>query len=275
MHREQALAVAAERIRAKGTRCAQSYHERTLGICRLHELRVTRKSESGLLPGLYLTLHFPSVFSLSPDEEHAVCDTLATLLERESGRLLAGQKSTCTRVLFIGLGNPHATADALGTLAASRIRPTAQLPPALREKLGIGALSVFTPLVPALTGTESATLVRAAVDAVSPSLVLIADAMATASAERLGQTAQLTDTGICPGSGVGEDGVRLDRAFLGVPVLSIGFPTVLDATTYLAKEKGLPSPLAYLLPREADAACERLAAILALAVERVFGLPHL
>lgn len=279
MHWEQAPAFSDERERAKNTDKHQTYREHALGICHLHELTVTEARENGLLAGRYLTLHFPSVFSLSPDEELAICEALAAILEKESERLLEGQKLPLARVLFVGLGNPYATADALGPLAARRIRPTAQLSSNLREKLEVASLAIFTPLLPALTGIESASLVRAVVKAVSPSLVLIADAMTTASTSRLGQTAQLTDTGICPGSGVGEGGVRLDRAFLGVPVLSVGFPTVLDAATYLKgneeRKEGFPSPLAYLLPHEADAACERLAAILAQAVERVFGLPHL
>jgi GPR endopeptidase len=260
MHREEELALAAERGQ-KGT--GEGAKKERIGVCELLESR-------GAV-GRCLDLHFPSVFSMTADEEAGVCEALTHLLLRESARLI-GEVGAGARVLFVGLGNRAATADALGPLAAERIRPTAQLPRELREKLCVCALSVFCPQVAAQTGIESTLLVRAAVEAVRPSLVILADAMASAFPERLGRTAQISDVGLRPGGGVGEGGVLLGRDFLGVPVLSVGFPTVLDATG-LAIEGTDACVFDYLLPREADAACLREATLLARAVERAFGIP--
>ncbi len=260
MHREQDLSLAAEQGRNRGWESAERAR---IGLCELAEVRGAS--------GRCLTLHFPSVFSMTADEEMGVCEALTALLAKECLRLV-GEAGAALRVLFVGLGNRQATADALGPLAAERIHPTAQLPRELREKLGVSALAVFCPQVAAQTGIASTALVRAAVEAARPSLVILADAMATASPARIGQTAQVTDIGLRPGGGVGDGGPLLSREFLGVPVLSVGFPTVLDATD-LAIEGTDGCAFDYLLPREADAACQREATILAGAVERAFGIP--
>jgi spore protease len=183
--------------------------------------------------------------------------------------------SSSTRVLFAGLGNPHATADALGPLSVGHIHPTAHLSEEVRKKSACAALSVFAPLVPALSGMQSGTLLHGARAASGATLVLLLDAMVTESPERLGRVIQLTDTGILPGGGIGEGGVKLDRDYLGVPILAIGVPTVLDATTRIRDESGRPiEGFDYLLPREADALVDRFSRMIARAVEGAFGLPH-
>lgn len=220
----------------------------------------------------HLSLRFSSVFTQVTAEESGVNEALAKVLFEESTRLIGDTAGR--HILFVGLGNPRASVDALAPLAAEHIRPTADLPPSLCKKAGCSLLSLFCPSVPALTGIESSTLVQALTRATHPSLVIVADAMATRSPDRLGSTIEISERGIVPGSGVGVAGTRLDRAFLGVPVLSIGVPIVLDAAS-LAVRGAADGIFDYLIPREGEAACRRLAHILAQAVERVFGIPAL
>ena len=264
MHREEELSLAADR--ANGAGFSQA-NRRVLGPCTIEEVFPDTAGK-----GRHICFSFPSVFSLLPEEESGVCRALSTLLSEESARLVG--RTAGARVLLVGLGNPRVTVDALGPLTADKIRPTATLPPDLCRKVGCSLLSVFCPLVPALTGMESAALARAAVGTFRPDLVLIADAMATRSQARLGCTAEISDRGIIPGSGVGEGSLRLDREYLGTPVLSVGFPVVLDATDLFAGKDG-GGVFDYLVPHEGECACHRLSTILARAVENVFGVPSL
>lgn len=218
----------------------------------------------------FLSLHFPSVFEQISEADGATVRALAALLARERERLIG--RASGARILFVGLGNPRAAVDALAPHAAEYIRPTAHLPASLCKKMGCSLLSVFCPSVSAQTGIESTALVKGATDACRAELVVVADAMTTRTPTRIGSTVQISERGILPGSGVGEKGTRLDRAFLGVPVLSLGFPIVLDATALSVGEGGA---FDYLIPREGEAATHRLARILARAVERVFGIPSL
>lgn len=269
MHKENSLALAEERGRAQGAGCRFSEQKR--GLCEIGRLEVST-GQKGLSPGRYLSLRFPAPSTLAEDGEWEISSTLAELLSTEYRRLV-GTLDATARVLVAGLGNPRACADSLGPLTVSHIRPTAQLPHELRRGLGAPALSVFAPLVCSLTGIDSVALLRAAVKAFSPSLVLLLDATVTESTERLGRCLQLTDTGISPGSGVGDAGVRLDAAALGLPTLALGCPTVLDAKPlFVRSQRQLAKEFAYLLPRDADTLYGQLSRILARAVEGAFGL---
>lgn len=138
-------------------------------------------------------------------------------------------------VLVIGLGNEAMTPDSVGPLAADNILITRHLIAAMpRHFAGFRPVAVFRTGVLGTTGVESAEAVRGLVAEVKPSLVIAVDALASRRVGRVCATVQLSDTGIIPGSGVGNHRAALNRETLGVPVFSVGIPTVVDAATLAA-----------------------------------------
>lgn len=179
--------------------------------------------------GTYLTLTIDSAASADREQfcsaAQAVAESLRSLLELQEG----------DSVLVVGLGNRNITADALGPLAAERTLVTRHLVTHLPETFGaFRSVSAVTTGVLGTTGVESGELVEALKNRVKPSAVIAVDALAARSASRLGTTLQLSDSGIVPGSGVGNARQALNRDTLGVPVIAIGVPTVIRATTLCA-----------------------------------------
>ena len=145
--------------------------------------------------------------------------------------------------LVIGLGNAAMTPDAVGPLAVDNILITRHLISAMPKQFaGFRPVAVFRTGVLGTTGVESAEAVRGLVAEVQPSLVIAIDALASRRVGRVCATVQLSDTGIVPGSGVGNHRAALNRETLGVPVFAIGIPTVVDAATLAAdllEERGI------------------------------------
>ena len=138
-------------------------------------------------------------------------------------------------VLVIGLGNGAMTPDAIGPLAADSVLVTRHLIAAMPKHFsGFRPVAVFRTGVLGTTGVESAEAVRGLVEQVQPALVIAIDALASRRVGRVCTTVQLSDTGIIPGSGVGNHRAALNQETLGVPVFSIGIPTVVDAATLAA-----------------------------------------
>lgn len=138
-------------------------------------------------------------------------------------------------VLIVSLGNAAMTPDAVGPLAADNILVTRHLIAAMpRHFAGFRPVAVFRAGVLGTTGVESAEAVRGLVAQVQPALVIAIDALASRRCERVCATVQLSDTGIIPGSGVGNHRSALNQETLGVPVLAVGIPTVVDAATLAA-----------------------------------------
>lgn len=157
-------------------------------------------------------------------DEDDIIDKLADELAVHIGELMKG---CCNRrkasTLVVGLGNRDVTSDSLGPRAAEKINITRHLKSGARDVSGI------IPGVMAFTGIESAQIVKGVIEETEPELVIAIDALAARSVTRLGNTIQLTNTGIQPGSGVGNHRNSLTKESLGVPVIAIGVPTVVTA----------------------------------------------
>lgn len=178
----------------------------------------------GKKKGRYVTLALEGLKTGAIDEEDAMELVAAELrpLICEGG------------VLVAGLGNRRMTPDALGPRAADGILATRHIAGALREFAGIEntrQVSVISTDVLGRTGIETCELIKGTVGQVKPSVVIAVDALSSLSVERLGTTVQISDSGIAPGSGVGNRRGELSRESLGVPVIAIGVPTVVDAAT--------------------------------------------
>ncbi len=177
--------------------------------------------------GTYITLEAPNMSSEDEDYHREVSEELAKHIRALTG---AGEKN----VLVVGLGNREVTPDALGPDVISNLHITRHIAKeygkaSLDEKASL--VSAVVPGVMAQTGMETLEILRGIVRETAPQLVIAIDALAARSTRRLNRTIQITDTGINPGSGVGNhrDGINADT--LGVPVIAIGVPTVVDAAT--------------------------------------------
>lgn len=183
-------------------------------------------------------------------------------------------------VLVVGLGNRSITPDLLGPLVLDHTLVTRHLVAGASEHFGsFRPVSALAPGVLSATGMESAEIAAAVSSALHPACVIAVDALASRSLARLCRTVQLANSGLAPGSGVGNHRLALDQASLGVPVLSVGVPTVVDAATLaldLLEDAGLdqPDPDAlcglgaelFVTPREIDAQVAALAKLLGYAL---------
>ena len=233
--------------------------------------------------GVYVTLSCPQRMTIELGTRRA--------LGRELGRTIAGMlPEGCDTVLVVGLGNRAVTPDALGPRAVERVLVTRHmdgcLPQDVQEKLR--SVCAAAPGVLGVTGIETAELLRGMVAHVRPDAVIAVDALAARSSQRICSTIQVADTGITPGSGVGNHRRALTRETLGVPVIAVGVPMVVYASTIARDalgdlaamdgaseadeerlmacvERVVTQRLGDLIvtPREVDALVERMAGILA------------
>ena len=179
--------------------------------------------------GRYITL-FPEAFLR---REEGAFEAAAELLGRLLRALLGPEEGAS--VLVVGLGNEAITPDSLGPRTLRHVLATRHLVAALPETFGaFRRVSVLETGVLGNTGMESAELVRAVAEKLRPDAVIAVDALASRRLGRICRTVQLTDTGIVPGSGVGNRRSELSRATLGAPVVGLGVPTVVDAATLAA-----------------------------------------
>lgn len=199
--------------------------------------------------GRYVTVELPRFDRDPARPARAVAAELRTLLGDVEGS-----------VLVVGLGNSAITPDDLGPQTVHGVFLTRHLIANLPAQFGAcRPVSAVTPGVLATTGIETLELVRGAVSHVRPEAVIAVDALAAGSMERLCRTVQLSDTGIVPGSGVGNRRAAFSAESLGVPVLSLGVPTVVDATALCehAEERMI------VTPRDIDAQVRWLGRVLA------------
>ena len=176
-----------------------------------------------------------SYYTISLDRLHKRCDDGFTDTAYCIAEILRSMLPMQGSYLIICLGNRSITPDAIGPLCSEQLMVTRHLKSLMPEDFSAFAeVSVVTPGVLGTTGIESALLAKGAADAVKPDAVIVIDALAAISTQRLCRTIQICDTGIEPGSGVGNRRFALNRETLGVPVISIGMPTVVDADTFVS-----------------------------------------
>ncbi len=208
--------------------------------------------------GTYITATFPCL----SDDEKQLCPH-AIRLGRELAALLPPEGC----VLVVGLGNRTVTPDTLGPATADRVLATRHIGGEFARAAGLTDLrpvAVLAPGVLGQTGTESGEIVAGVCRQIAPAAVVAVDALAALSPDRLGCTVQLCDSGIAPGSGVGNNRQPLSRASLGVPVIGLGVPTVVDAAAFGGQAQEGPPMM--VTPREIDLVVSRAARLLAMTV---------
>ena len=205
--------------------------------------------------GRYYTLELPAHFVRGGEDFPRAAAALAALIRRGL------EPERPERVLIAALGNPDITPDALGSLAAGEILVTRHLKSrSPREFRGFASTALCRTGVLGTTGVESAAQIRVLCRELRPDCVIAVDALAGADFSRLCRSVQICDAGIAPGSGVGNDREALDRAALGVPVVAIGVPTVIDAAL-LSPDPALKS--LFVTPRSIDSDVRTAARLIA------------
>ncbi|MCI9149478.1 MAG: GPR endopeptidase [Lachnospiraceae bacterium] len=205
------------------------------------EIKITRvviETENGAKAmgkpkGTYVTLEAPGMSEQDEDYHREISEQLARVLDE-----LLPQKEGPLSILVVGLGNREVTPDALGPRVVDNMMITRHI---IKEfgkyvfgQAGTNQISSIVPGVMAQTGMESLEIVKGIIDETSPDCIIAVDALAARSTRRLGRTIQITDTGINPGSGVGNHRHGLNRESAGIPVIAIGIPTVVDAATIVS-----------------------------------------
>lgn len=177
--------------------------------------------------GNYITLDIPRLKENDRDLYEDTCRALAYELQKI---IKLEDKDT---VLVVGLGNWNITPDALGPKASAYLMVTRHLHEYLPEQIddGVRPVCAIAPGVLGLTGIETGDIVKGVTEKVKPALVIAIDALASRKMNRINTTIQIADTGISPGSGVGNKRAELSEKTMGVPVIAIGVPTVVDAAT--------------------------------------------
>lgn len=175
--------------------------------------------------GRYITMELPHRLS---DCFSEAAETLGQLIRRGFG-----EEALPDRIFLAALGNPDITPDAVGSLAADHLLVTRHLKEqSAADFAGFRSTTLCRPGVLGTSGVESARQIRALCRDLAPELVIAIDALAGADLEQLCRSVQICNTGISPGSGVGNSREAMDRQTLGVPVLAIGVPTVVDAASF-------------------------------------------
>ncbi|AXH98958.1 GPR endopeptidase [Sporosarcina sp. PTS2304] len=203
--------------------------EQTIGRIKATTVKVHAEGEEeiGKAKGTYITLTVPTLAVHEIDEIEKVC---TVVVEKMSLLLKEKLPQQAKKILLVGLGNRDITPDAVGPLTMDYVK---EVIPEYYEA-DESDIIVYAPGVTIQTGLETASFVKAIVDQAKPDVLIVVDALAARSSSRLCRTIQLTDTGIHPGSGVGNSRKELSEKSLHIPVLAIGVPTVVDGPVLVA-----------------------------------------
>lgn len=202
-------------------------HKEDVTITRVKVVEEVGARIIGKPKGNYITIEVPKLKENDKD------------LHEDVGRILAEEVASIVHlndqsvILVVGLGNWNVTPDALGPRVIEHLLVTRHIKEYIPDQIDEGVRSVcaVAPGVLGITGIETSEIIKGIVDRVKPDLVIAIDALASRKMERISTTIQLADTGINPGSGVGNNRKELSRESMGVPVIAIGVPTVVDAAT--------------------------------------------
>lgn len=177
--------------------------------------------------GRYITLEMPEYThydgEIKDHVAHILSDVLSKIINISEDKL----------ALVVGLGNWNVTPDALGPDVVEKIMITRHLKKIMPDKIddSVRPVCAIAPGVLGITGIETGEIVKSLVDKIKPDIVICIDALASRKLERVARTIQISNTGISPGAGVGNNRMEINEKALGVPVIAIGVPTVVDAAT--------------------------------------------
>ncbi len=229
--------LACERFKLDENEKEVEYREEKVGSVTINELKIkseTEKENHGIRVGKYTTLHFPALYDASDFETEEISSVLSKLLRKYLLNTTKKETLKGATVIVVGLGNRYLTADAIGPLAIKEINATMHISKCekdLFEKHFFAKVVTLATGVTAQTGMESADILSCVCKKVKPDAIIVIDALAARSYERLATTIQICDTGITPGSGIGNSRCAFNCEIFGCPVIAIGVPTVVESAT--------------------------------------------
>ncbi len=201
-------------------------------VYRVKVLNEKGEEAIGKKKGSYITIDIKDLKVAGEEEIQKASETVTKELKNLIGNLVGPQDD----ILVVGLGNLYVTPDALGPKVIQDIDITRHLLTYMPEVMeeGTRPVSAVSPGVLGTTGIETLEILKGIVDNIHPKLIIVIDALASRSIERISSTVQIADTGIVPGAGVGNQRKELTIDTLGIPVIAIGVPTVVEAATIAA-----------------------------------------
>jgi len=204
------------------------------GNIKITEVKVTNENGANSIGkpiGSYITIDINKL-KLATDEE---IENYGNILSGELKKLIDKHVQKQDEILVVGLGNLYVTPDSLGPKVINEVDVTRHIlkymPEALEE--GTRAVSAISPGVLGTTGMETLEIINGIVENIKPKLIIVIDALASRSIERISSSIQLADTGIVPGAGVGNTRKELSQNTLNIPVIALGIPTVVDLGTII------------------------------------------
>lgn len=225
--------LACERI-GLGEEYEENTTVREVGSFRIRTITRKRNGSNYEKRGFYVTVECGRITLLDREQmevlEHLIAGEMRGMCRRLSGRRL--DSDFC--VFIAGLGNSGFTADAIGPQTVGKLSVTRHLKvheAELYRTIGCCTVCALSPGVLGQTGIETVEILQGIAALVHPDVVIVVDALAAKSCDRLASTVQITDTGIEPGSGVGNRRGAINAQTIGVPVIAIGVPTVVDSST--------------------------------------------
>ena len=224
--------------------------------------------------GLYDTLSVPRMDNILPDDVEDAKDEVA----RELCRICDLCDIMPARILVLGLGNRELTPDAVGPTAAAEVEATMHIKkkdPELFDSLGCSEICVLCPDVTANSGINTAEIVKGVADRVRPNMVIAIDSLASRSIERLGTTIQVSSTGIIPGTGLGYAGGAINEELLGIPVIAVGVPTVINSGRLRSESDGRESGIRegmFVSPKGINRIVKNAGKIVGGGINQAFGM---
>lgn len=248
---------------------SSEYKDKNTKITKINITTEAAAQRSGKPMGDYVTVEVSSLITPTENVENetaAIATAISSLLPQGT-------------VLVAGLGNPDITPDCIGPKTLSKIFATRHLSMnniQIEGLEGIRDVTAISTGVLGQTGMESAEIVKSVCEKIKPAAVIAVDALACSDVKRLATTIQITNTGISPGSGVQNSRKELSTATLGIPVIAVGIPTVVDMSTIAENLSGQDIKASNMMvtPREIDTIVTRAAKMLSLSINKAL-LPTL
>ena len=212
----------------KGIEC----EEEKKSDIKITRVKITNKDGEKALDrkiGSYITIDIKRMANITTEKEEEIIKTFS----KELKSIINKNAQPQDEILIVGLGNLYATPDSLGSKVVQNIEITRHIKIYLPNAIdpNTRSVSAITPGVLGTTGVETIEIVKGIVDNIKPKLVIAIDSLCSKNIDRINKSIQISDTGIIPGGGVGNKQEELSQETLGIPVIGVGVPTVLDAAT--------------------------------------------
>lgn len=208
------------------------YNVENIGKNKITRVEITSKEGEEALNkkiGNYITIDVNKINNLLEEENQKIVELLSCEIEKIVDKHIGKSED----ILVVGLGNLYSTPDSLGSKVVKKIEITRHIKKYMPQYIdkNARAISAVAPGVLGMTGIETLEFLKGIVDNINPKLILVIDSLCSRSVNRISKSIQISDTGIVPGGGVGNARLELTKESLGIPVIALGIPTVVDVAT--------------------------------------------